>query len=83
MRLLCMGVPSKMVRLGLTQIDLIIQILLFPLRVPRFLRETPLPLADAADGAERGIVKRDAMSCEACDTRRTTARAVAISITLH
>ena len=26
MRLLCMGVPSKMVRLGLTQIDLIIQI---------------------------------------------------------
>ena len=40
------GVPSKMVRLGLTQIDLIIQILLFPLRVPRFLRETPLPLAD-------------------------------------
>ena len=47
------GVPSKMVRLGLTQIDLIIQILLFPLRVPRFLRETPLPLADAADGAER------------------------------
>ena len=53
MRLLCRGVPSKMVRLGLSQIDLIIQILLFPLRVPRFLRETPLPLADAADGAER------------------------------
>ena len=55
MRLLCMGVPSKMVRLGLTQIDLIIQILLFPLRVPRFLRETPLPLADGAGVAERGI----------------------------
>ena len=48
-----MDVPSKMVRLGLTQIDLIIQILLFPLRVPRFLRETPLPLADCADAAER------------------------------
>ena len=29
MRLLCMGVPSKMVRLGLTQIDLIIQIYIF------------------------------------------------------
>ena len=29
MRLLCMGVPSKMVRLGLTQIDLIIQIYYF------------------------------------------------------
>ena len=42
-----------MVRLGFTQIDLIIQILLFPLRVPRFLRETPLPLADCADAAER------------------------------
>ena len=53
MRLLCRGVPSKMVRLGLSQIDLIIQILLFPLRVPRFLRETPLPLADCADAAER------------------------------
>ena len=53
MRLLCMGVPSKMVRLGLTQIDLIIQILLFPLRVPRFLRDTLLPLADCADAAER------------------------------
>ena len=39
--------------MGLTQIDLIIQILLFPLRVPRFLRETPLPLADCADAAER------------------------------
>ena len=49
----CMGVPSKMVRLGLSQIDLIIQILLFSLRVPRFLRETPLPLADCADAAER------------------------------
>ena len=49
----CRGVPSKMVRLGLTQIDLIKQILLFPLRVPRFLRDTPLPLADAADAAER------------------------------
>ena len=146
--------------MGLTQIDLIKQILLFPLRVPRFLRETINPLADAADaaerymgltqidlikqiyyfllrfhretinpladcadcaerymgltqidliiqiyyflcgfcdfcekllflsqiaqmpqkGAERGIVKRDAMSCEACDARRTTARAVATSI---
>ena len=53
MRLLCMDVPSKMVRLGLSQIDLIIQILLFPLRVPRFLRDTLLPLADGADGAER------------------------------
>ena len=29
MRLLCMGVPSKMVRLGLTRIDLIIQIYYF------------------------------------------------------
>ena len=29
MRLLCMDVPSKMVRLGLTQIDLIIQIYYF------------------------------------------------------
>ena len=29
MRLLCMGVLSKMVRLGLTQIDLIIQIYYF------------------------------------------------------
>ena len=29
MRLLCVGVPSKMVRLGLTQIDLIIQIYYF------------------------------------------------------
>ena len=29
MRLLCMGVPSKMVRLGLTQIDLIKQIYYF------------------------------------------------------
>ena len=29
MRLLCMCVPSKMVRLGLTQIDLIIQIYYF------------------------------------------------------
>ena len=52
MRLLCMDVPSKMVRLGLSQIDLIIQILLFPLRVPRFLRDTLLPLAD---GAERVV----------------------------
>ena len=42
-----------MVRLGLSQIDLIIQILLFPLRVPRFLRDTLLPLADCADAAER------------------------------
>ena len=42
-----------MVRLGLSQIDLIIQILLFPLRVPRFLRETPLPLAYGADAVER------------------------------
>ena len=39
--------------MGLTQIDLIKQILLFPLRVPRFLRETINPLADAADAAER------------------------------
>ena len=39
--------------MGLTQIDLIIQILLFPLRFPRFLRETTNPLADCADAAER------------------------------
>ena len=52
MRLLCRGVPSKMVRLGLTQIDLIIQILLFPLRVLRLLRDTLLPLPD---GAERVV----------------------------
>ena len=38
--------------MGLTQIDLIKQILLFPLRVLRFLRDTINPLADAADGAE-------------------------------
>ena len=56
MRLLCMDVPSKMVRLGLTQIDLIIQIYYFLLRVPRVLRETPLPLADCADAAERGSI---------------------------
>ena len=35
--------------MGLTQIDLIKQIYYFP----RFLRETPLPLADCADAAER------------------------------
>ena len=39
--------------MGLTQIDLIKQILLFLLRVPRFLRETTNPLADGADCAER------------------------------
>ena len=64
----CRGVPSKMVRLGLSQIDLIIQILLFPLRVPRFLRETPLPLADCADAAER----RRKGNCETrCDVMRS------------
>ena len=36
-------------RMGLTQIDLIIQIYYF---IPRFLRDTINPLADAADGAE-------------------------------
>ena len=45
-----------MVRLGLSQIDLIIQILLFPLRVLRFLRETPLLLAYGAGVAERGTI---------------------------
>ena len=35
--------------MGLTQIDLIIQIYYF---IPRFLRDTINPLADAADGAE-------------------------------
>ena len=39
-------------RMGLTQIDLIKQIYYFLLRFPRFLRETPLPLADCADVAE-------------------------------
>ena len=51
----CRGVPSKMVRLGLSQIDLIIQILLFPLRVPRFLRDTPLPLAYGAENLRNPI----------------------------
>ena len=37
-------------RMGLTQIDLIIQIYYF---IPRFLRDTINPLADGADGAER------------------------------
>ena len=35
--------------MGLTQIDLINQIYYFLLRFLRFLRETPLPLADAAE----------------------------------
>ena len=39
--------------MGLTQIDLIIQIYYFLLRFPRFLRETINPLADGADAAER------------------------------
>ena len=86
MRLLCMGVPSKMVRLGLTQIDLIIQIYYFLCGFRDFCEKllflSQMPQT-AQKGAERGIVKRDAMSCEACDTRRTTARAVAISITLR
>ena len=42
-----------MVRLGLTQIDLINQIYYFLLRFPRFLREIPLPLAYGADAVER------------------------------
>ena len=39
--------------MGLTQIDLINQIYYFLPQFPRFLRETPLPLADCADAAER------------------------------
>ena len=39
--------------MGLTQIDLINQIYYFLLRFLRFLRDTPLPLADCADAAER------------------------------
>ena len=39
--------------MGLTQIDLIKQILLFFLRVPRFLRETINSFPDGAGAAER------------------------------
>ena len=38
--------------MGLSQIDLIKQIYYFLLRFPRFLRETPLPLAYGADAAD-------------------------------
>ena len=42
MRLLCMGVPSKMVRLGLTQIDLIIQIYYFLCGFRDFCEKPPI-----------------------------------------
>ena len=77
MRLLCRGVLSKMVRLGLSQIDLIKQIYIF---FCGFCEKPPIlsQMAQTAQkGAERGIVKRDAMSCEACDAEPTEARHLA------
>ena len=57
---LCEPITHPRLRLpcSFTQIDLIKQILLFPLRVLRFLRETINPLADCADVAERGCISR-------------------------
>ena len=77
MRLLCMGVPSKMVRLGLTQIDLIIQIYYFLCGFRDFC-EKLLFLSQTAQASQKGeFAKQDAMSCEACDAEPTEARHLA------
>ena len=55
MRLLCMGVPSKMVRLGLTQIDLIIQIYYFLCGFCDFCENLPTP-SQTAQTAQKGEV---------------------------
>ena len=60
--------------MGLTQIDLIKQIYYF---FCDFRESLFHMLQMPQKGAERGIAKRDTMSCEACDAEPTEARHLA------
>ena len=63
--------------MGLTQIDLIIQIYYFLCDFCEKLLFLSQIAQMPQKGAERGIAKRDTMSCEACDAEPTEARHLA------